>query len=146
MNLKQSARYHRRRLVRRAHLAYARVATWTPERFPDFLCIGAPRAATTWLHRELSRHPQVYLPKRKEIHFYVEPRIDDLPNDSTLRWRDNFYFDVHDTAQLRWYWYQFRKAGDRLAGDITPLYSTLSRERTGSLPRSAARTARSTRR
>ncbi|HEX5787880.1 MAG TPA: sulfotransferase [Woeseiaceae bacterium] len=129
MNLKQSARYHRRRLVRHLDLAYARLATWIPERYPDFMCIGAPRAATTWLHRELSRHPGVYLPKRKEMHFYDEPLADGLPDEDELRWRESFYFDVTRPAHLRWYWRHFREAGERLAGDITPLYSTLSAAR-----------------
>jgi hypothetical protein len=129
MNLKQTLRYRRRHIVRRAELALASVATWIPERYPNFMCIGAPRAATTWLHRELSRHPEVYLPKRKEIHFYDEPRPDKLPDRSELRWRESSYFDVRKPASLRWYWYQFRKAGDRIAGDITPLYSTLSQPR-----------------
>lgn len=129
MNLKQTLRYRRRHVVRRVQLAFTKVATWIPERYPDFMCIGAPRAATTWLHRELSRHPHVYLPKRKEIHFYDEPRVDNLPDRSELRWRESSYFDVERPASLRWYWYQFRDAGDRIAGDITPLYSTLSQPR-----------------
>jgi hypothetical protein len=129
MNPKQTARYVRRRILRQVDLAYASLATWIPERYPDFMCIGAPRAATTWLHKRLSPHPQVFLPKRKEIHFYDEPRDDDIPDRDELRWRESFYFDVVRPAHLRWYWRQFRDAGDRLAGDITPLYSTLSQER-----------------
>ncbi len=129
MNPRQSARYGKRRILRQFDLAFARVATWIPERFPDFMCIGAPRAATTWLHKTLSWHPQVFLPKRKEIHFYDEPRDDGLPNRGDLRWREDFHFDIERPAHLRWYWHQFRDAGERLAGDITPLYSTLSVQR-----------------
>ena len=36
----------------------------------DFLGIGAQRAGTTWLHRCLQRHPQLYLPGTKEIHYF----------------------------------------------------------------------------
>ena len=129
MNPKQTARYVKRRILRQLDLAYARVATWIPERFPDFMCIGAPRAATTWLHKQLSPHPQVFLPRRKEIHFYDESRDDGMPDRADLRWRESFYFDVARPGHLRWYWHQFRGAGDRLAGDITPLYSTLSQAR-----------------
>ena len=38
---------------------------------PTFLCIGAQRAGTTWLHNLLASHPRVYVPtRRKEIHYY----------------------------------------------------------------------------
>ena len=36
---------------------------------PNFLCIGAQKAGTTWLQKALEHHPDVYLP-RKEIHFF----------------------------------------------------------------------------
>jgi hypothetical protein len=48
---------------------------------------------------------------------------------SDLRWSESFYFDVERPAHLRWYWHQYRHAGSKLAGDITPLYSTLSVDR-----------------
>jgi hypothetical protein len=37
---------------------------------PQFLGIGAPRCGTTWLHRMLSQHPQVWLPPIKEVHYF----------------------------------------------------------------------------
>ncbi|HHJ17305.1 MAG TPA: sulfotransferase, partial [Gammaproteobacteria bacterium] len=37
--------------------------------YPDFLCIGARKAGTTWLHTNLSQHPQVWLPPVKEMHY-----------------------------------------------------------------------------
>lgn len=37
---------------------------------PDFLCIGAQKAGTTWLYRNLQRHRQVWLPPRKEVHYF----------------------------------------------------------------------------
>ncbi len=36
----------------------------------DFLGIGAQRAGTTWLYRCLQRHPQLYLPGTKELHYF----------------------------------------------------------------------------
>ena len=36
----------------------------------DFLGIGAQRAGTTWLYRCLRRHPQIYLPGTKELHYF----------------------------------------------------------------------------
>ena len=40
--------------------------------FPDFLCIGAQRAGTTWLHKNLAKHPEVWMPPIKEIHYFDE--------------------------------------------------------------------------
>ncbi|MDH3256230.1 MAG: sulfotransferase domain-containing protein [Nitrospinota bacterium] len=37
---------------------------------PDFLGIGIQKAGTSWLHQQLYRHPQVFVPDRKEIHFF----------------------------------------------------------------------------
>lgn len=37
---------------------------------PNFLVIGARRAGTTWVHRNLSQHPQVFMPVQKEQHFF----------------------------------------------------------------------------
>jgi hypothetical protein len=39
-------------------------------RRPDFLCIGAQKAGTSWLAANLSTHPQVWSPYRKELHHF----------------------------------------------------------------------------
>ena len=68
---------------------------------PDFICIGAQRAATTWLHNCLQEHPEVYLPKEKELHFF------------------NAFYD------RGWNWYESRfvkKNGVKVCGEVTPDY------------------------
>lgn len=37
---------------------------------PSFILIGAQKAGTTWLWNNLKQHPDVALPKAKEIHFF----------------------------------------------------------------------------
>ncbi|MBK7919375.1 MAG: sulfotransferase [Chloroflexi bacterium] len=37
---------------------------------PDFLCIGAQKAGTTWLYQALRQHPQVSMPPIKENHYF----------------------------------------------------------------------------
>jgi hypothetical protein len=37
--------------------------------YPDFICIGAQKAGTTWLHHNLGKHPQIWLPPVKEVHY-----------------------------------------------------------------------------
>jgi len=39
-------------------------------RYADLICIGSQKAATTWLHRMLARHPRVFTPVLKEIHYF----------------------------------------------------------------------------
>lgn len=37
---------------------------------PHFLGIGAQKAGTTWLAHNLAAHPDIYIPARKEIHYF----------------------------------------------------------------------------
>src|SRR5580700_360168 len=39
-------------------------------RYPDFICIGAQKSGTSWLHQMLKQHPDVWLPHTKEIHYF----------------------------------------------------------------------------
>lgn len=39
-------------------------------KLPDFLIIGAPKAGTTSLYKYLQRHPSIFMPKKKEPHFF----------------------------------------------------------------------------
>jgi hypothetical protein len=41
-----------------------------PLRYPDFICIGAQKAGTTWLHKMLGQHPDIWLPPVKEVHYF----------------------------------------------------------------------------
>jgi len=37
---------------------------------PDFLVIGVQKAATSWLWVQLKKHPYIWLPPVKELHFF----------------------------------------------------------------------------
>ena len=76
-------------------------------RLPDFLGIGAQKSGTTWLYENLRQHPDLFLPDEKEVH----------------------YFDLHYERDLAKYTREFRRAGRRLAGEITPAYSILPPDR-----------------
>lgn len=43
-----------------------------PVRYPDWICVGAQKAATTWLYQQFIGVPGVFLPAIKEIHYYSE--------------------------------------------------------------------------
>ncbi|MBN1200486.1 MAG: sulfotransferase [Anaerolineae bacterium] len=74
---------------------------------PDFLGIGAPRAGTTWLDRNLRAHPALFLPDMKELH----------------------YFDRRYDGLLYFYTRRFRAGRARIKGEVTPAYSILPVER-----------------
>lgn len=38
---------------------------------PNFMIVGAPKAATTTLASLLSDHPEVFVSRKKELHFFV---------------------------------------------------------------------------
>lgn len=56
---------------------------------PTFLGIGAHRAGTTWLHRALARHPEIWVAPVKELHWFdrspVYPSRKDLSLASPVR-------------------------------------------------------------
>jgi len=37
---------------------------------PNFVVIGAPRSGTSWIHQNLMRHPEIFVPRIKEVHFF----------------------------------------------------------------------------
>jgi hypothetical protein len=123
--------------------------------FPDFIGIGAQKAGTTWLHRNLQAHPQIWMPKEKELHYFDE-KIDqegglwsrllgDRPTDR--RWRRQFgsrfnqlpkRLSWQDVAwDLRYFfkrpsdeWYAslFEPGRGKITGEATPDYSILEKD------------------
>lgn len=67
--------------------------------FPDFLCIGAQKAGTTWLDRNLRAHPQVWLPPIKELH-YFDVRMGD-PRHVVPFLMQKFFGDRPEDARWR---------------------------------------------
>jgi LPS sulfotransferase NodH len=115
-------------------------------RGPDFVCIGAQKAGTTWLFDNLEIQDGIWVPPEKEIHFFnaVCPHeellgVEELPFPhglaryrplvrrparATLRWLRRFHNEPRSTA-----WYHSLFANEfsqgKLRGDLTPAYSTL---------------------
>ncbi len=48
---------------------------------PTFLGIGAQRAGTSWLYSQLIKHPEIWMPPVKEIHFFARFQHYPSPND-----------------------------------------------------------------
>ncbi len=89
---------------------------------PHFLGIGAQKAGTTWLWEQLKRHPDVWMPPRKEMHYFDRhfPAPNYLAEPSVRRrllgreaqhraWREMMRADFReswrrrDARALRWY-------------------------------------------
>ncbi len=73
---------------------------------PQFLGIGVVKAGTTWLHRNLFEHPDLYLPVQKPV----------------------FFWDRHRERGLELYSRIFSPGRDKLRGEFTASYSVLSPE------------------
>jgi len=42
---------------------------------PNVICPGFQKAGTTYLFRLLRQHPEIFLPKSKELHFFSQPSV-----------------------------------------------------------------------
>jgi hypothetical protein len=110
---------------------------------PDFLGIGAQRAGTSWLYTVLERHPALWLPPLKELHYFDDPLSENrhryygflrarITAGLWLR-RPLSAWDLHYFCGRRsddWYCRLFEagKRKGRLTGEITPSYATLDKE------------------
>ena len=122
---------------------------------PDFIGIGAQKAGTTWLHRNLQVHPGIFMP-RKEVH-YFDRKMDDRSNaasrllgkravDEQWRRQTRHWLGLHARTfafrellwdlkyHLRrydddWYASVFEPSKGRVTGEITPAYSALGEEK-----------------
>ena len=100
---------------------------------PDFLCVGAQKAGTTWLYQQLDSHSDFWMPPIKELHYFDElcrvqrarpPRCRD---ERDLRFLESMKsLSVGPSIDLKDYARLFEPKASLLSGDITPTYSTLS--------------------
>ncbi|MBU3728531.1 MAG: sulfotransferase domain-containing protein [Phycisphaerales bacterium] len=80
----------------------------------DFLGIGAQKCGTSWLHRQMSRHPQVTFPKGKEYHYW-----DTGEHPDADMWVSSLQPSRRTTPDGR----------RVVTGEITPAYAILPTER-----------------
>jgi hypothetical protein len=114
--------------------------------YPDFLCIGAQKAGTTWLDLNLRHHPHIKMTPVKEIHLFNDPST--MPTiarvitkswwrillkgplqrslkegrKGDLRWFLRFFFLPRNE---NWYSSLFSPGVGQISGEITPNYATL---------------------
>ncbi len=122
---------------------------------PNFLCIGAVKAGTSWLHQNLSQHPDVWMPPVKELqffnHLFVESdrkwtklSIESSAQRAIVRYAKNHAEGRFDFQYVRYLanmgvrevfseaWYRrvfdWRAAKGKTLGEVTPGYSQLPAE------------------
>ncbi|MDH6268873.1 hypothetical protein M2360_004292 [Rhizobium sp. SG_E_25_P2] len=115
---------------------------------PNFLCIGAQKAGTTWLHHMLKQHPDVWLPPIKEIHFFdrslekkiglsnnlqrykaiaaaYKKRLKTIDSD-TYNYQLGYLISLTQYDFLTEDWYRrifnHKTAREKISGEITPAY------------------------
>lgn len=125
--------------------------------YPDFLCIGAQKAGTTWLHHNLKQHPEIWLPPVKEIHYldHKPPRlfkrlfgkpthlsearrhlmstILSFPGHASvddIKWAFRYSMGYRDDL---WYQSLFPDAIGKRTGEVCPGYARLNREQVSSV-------------
>jgi len=108
---------------------------FTGDACPDFLCVGAQKAGTSWLYRQLETHPDFWMPPVKELHYldnlnrtkrHHPPRSNDERDACFLESIKNLSMRSH--IDLDSYGRLFCHKGPLLSGDISPAYSTLTDE------------------
>jgi len=68
-------------------------------RFPDFFVVGPHRTGTTWLYKNLRRHPQIFMSSPKEIYFFTS-----IKNSSHPRYVSNklsWYLKLFSDSPMR---------------------------------------------
>lgn len=67
------------------------------QQVPDFICLGVPRAGTTWLDYNLWLHPDIFLAE-KEIHFFSPTGDYDFYRDHGNEWYFSYFEGAPDDA------------------------------------------------
>lgn len=85
---------------------------------PNFVVIGAPKSGTTSLYYYLTQHPDIYLPERKELHYFSYDQLRENANgpgdgeilSSLCGSRDDYLRHFEGVS------------GEMAIGDISPSY------------------------
>lgn len=78
---------------------------------PNFFVVGAPKAGTTALYYYLQQHPEIFLPERKELHFFTRDLV-----------RQSYYQPQIIRTEKEYLTYFALARGHQAIGDISPSY------------------------
>ena len=64
----------------------------------DFIGIGAAKAGSTWVADNLRRHPDIFIPKKKELNYFCKTelatRVPNYRYKKPLSWYHAFFTDA----------------------------------------------------
>ncbi|HEY7000728.1 MAG TPA: sulfotransferase [Candidatus Udaeobacter sp.] len=102
---------------------------------PNFLCVGAHKAGSTWLYQQLDSHPDFWMPPVKELHYFDQLSRVQRASPSRCRDERDLRFlemlkglSAEPRIDLENYGRLFEPKGSQISGDISPNYSTLTDE------------------
>jgi len=92
-------------------------------RFPDFICIGAQKAGTSWLDKNLRRHPKLWLPPMKELQYFSHLHLPTARRWTTRQRQERGtqllrrYMEKNEPGD--WNYRHIARLADIIAGPIT---------------------------
>ncbi len=103
------------------------------QNFPDFLIVGPQRTGTTWLFHNLKSHPEIFLPKEKELYYFSTLG---MPDHRRFRfvYLEDYLQAMADTSRssLKKSYDSLRKVGrfyrPRVRGEATASYAALPKD------------------
>ncbi|MYM65133.1 sulfotransferase [Pseudomaricurvus sp. HS19] len=84
----------------------------------DFVCVGAPKCGTTSLYHYLGQHPRIFLPKKKELHFFSRRYLDRRLSGPG----DRYSLDGCPSSWSQYEKFYSSAQQDQILGDISPSY------------------------
>ena len=85
---------------------------------PDFFIVGAPKCGTTSLYKYLKGHPQIFVPEKKELHFFS---AESIKNNAQGPGDKEAISKI--CTEVEEYTAHFAECpNDRIAGDVSPSY------------------------
>ncbi|MBL0373213.1 sulfotransferase [Rhizobium sp. KVB221] len=121
---------------------------------PNFICIGAQKAGTSWLYQMLIQHPDLWLPPLKELHFFDRnaasesskevvrklvakakrkylSRADQSFDQAKPYWTYLDSIAAEDMLTETWYKriFDYPGASSKITGEITPAYLDMRKKK-----------------
>ena len=108
---------------------------------PNFLVVGAKKAASTWLYSILTQYPDIWCPPVKELHYFLTPQelasskaraYESVLNGNSFITENNrwFYHNylLKQENNNAWYYSLFPKGDNLVCGDVDPNLCSISEE------------------
>ena len=89
------------------------------KRLPDFIVVGSPKCGTTSLHYYLDDHPEIFMPKQKELHYFTAKILTSQNNGPGDKNVSQFHINSFQAYKKH-----FKKAQQKhkAIGDASPSY------------------------